>query len=337
LTAEGARASVRDRNMTHELETALHERTSRPSLLDVLDDAVRNAPRNLAALHEDLEERARPHLLRSEVRAGFSRGHLLDVVLYSPLFLDLDDESGSALAEVLVGRLLGERLLDTWIGRVSAVATPARSSLRVLNSTDPKSETFPIRDLAEAVRAAIRGLYTSLPDPCWRAAGAEKWTLFELTPEPADDYAAQDDLVLATTARPEMLKCFLQGARFCSERFSRHDELFCYVKYESSVRSHEKRLAERSRLEDRLSQELGGAQLGAVVGNGFGLKYSYVDLALARSADALPRVLELFARAKAGKRGWLLFCDAELEDRWVPLGRARTPPYGLPASEDAIQ
>jgi hypothetical protein len=316
--------------MSVELELTLRERTSRPSVLDLLDATVTSAPRNLEALLRDLKEAARPHLLRSEARAGFSRGHLLDLVLYSPLFVDLDDDAGSSLAEAVVARLLGDRLLATWVGQVSAVAVPTRSSLRVLNNADGQRDTFPIADLAKTVRAAIRGLYTGLPEPCWHEPSAEKWTMFELSPESADDYAAQDDLVLATTTRPEMLKCFLQGGRFCSERFSRHGELFCYIKYKSRVRSHDKRLAERSRLEDSLAEGLSEQRLGAVVGNGFGIQYAYIDLALA-GPQALRRVRELTAAAKIAAESWLLFCDAELERQWLPLGRAERAPYGVPS------
>ncbi|HEY6562203.1 MAG TPA: hypothetical protein VI072_33275 [Polyangiaceae bacterium] len=317
--------------MSVELELTLRERESRPSVLDLLDTAVSRAPYNLDSLRRDLKDGARPLLLRSEARAGFSRGHLLDVVLYSPLFLDLDEDSSTSLAETFVARLLGDRLLESWIGRVTAVGTPARSSLRVLNSNDGEHETFPIADLAKTVSAAIRGLYAGLPEPCWHQPASEKWTMFELSPETAEDYGAQDDLVLATTTRPEMLKCFLQGGRFSSERFSRHGELFCYIKYKSRVRSHGKRLAERSGLEDCLSAELGAHQLGAVVGNGFGLKYSYIDLALTSAAQALSRVRELCARASLGSESWLLFCDSELEREWLPLGRAKRAPHGLPA------
>lgn len=323
--------------MSHELEHTLRARDVRPSALDLLDAAAAQAPRKLDALARELKDAARPHLLRSEARAGFSRGHLLDVVLYSPLFVDLDEDAGNSLAEAFVARLLGEQLLKTWVGRVSAVGTPARGSLRVLNSAAGERETFPIGDLAKTVRAAVRALYTGLPEPCWHDPSAEKWTLFELSPESAPDYACQDDLVLATTTRPEMLKCFLQGERFCSERFSRHGELFCYVKYKSRVRSHAKRLAERSRLEDSLSEGLGADRLGAVVGNGFGVKYAYIDLALADAPRALGRVRELTAAAKIAGEGWLLFCDTELESQWLPLGAVQRPPYGLPASEHPVE
>ncbi|HMJ16232.1 MAG TPA: hypothetical protein VK524_32685 [Polyangiaceae bacterium] len=319
------------------LEATLRARSAHTPVLDVLETLVRAAPGNLKELLANLPGARREGLLAAQARAGFSRGHLLDIVLYSPLFVDLDEERGNTLAEKLVARLLGERILDSWVGQVTAVATPARSSLRVLNSAESGHETFPIAELAQTVRAAIRGLYTGLPEPCWNDPSAEKWTLFELTPEPASDYAAQDDLVLATTTRPEMLKCFLRGERFCSERFSRHDELFCYVKYKSRVRSHDKRLAERSRLEDAFSGELARQKLGAVVGNGFGVRYSYIDLALGQAASALECVRQIANRKKLASDSWVLFCDTELENQWLPLGRMKREPYGLARSEQSVQ
>jgi hypothetical protein len=45
----------------------------------------------------------------------------------------------------------------------------------------------------------------------------------------------------------------------------------------------------------------------------------YVDLALAASSDAIAAVIETARRANVAERSWILFCDADYADEWVPV------------------
>lgn len=263
-------------------------------------------------------------LSRARARAGFSRGHLLELVLLDPAFGSSRDELAQRTADRAADALLGAQLVDDWIGQVD-VAPLARGGLLEI-AGGANEQSLPLAELQSAVLAAIDGLLAGLPEaPHHARAGAGEWTLFELEPEQADDVAAQNDLVLATTSVPELLKAFLQGLPVYSGRFSRHGELFCYIKLESDGRADEQRLAERSALEDAINAALVKAGAGCVVGNGLGLCHSYIDLAIADLAGAAP----ILRGCVEGQRAWLLFCDSDRAGDWLALVDDGRPPPGL--------
>lgn len=262
-----------------------------------------------------VEQRHSLDLSRARARCGFSRGHLLDVVVYVPGGHGNAEEQ--AAAEDLVELSIGEESFERWVGTVSATPTVRGGPLTVLNANPEAQSAFPVQALPAAIAAAIAGLKQGLSteSPALQSAG-EEWVLFELTPEPAEDYTAQDDLVLASTRLPELKKTFLRGERVFSGRFSGSGELFTYLKYESSAPSAEARLAERAAIEDELGRALRPAQC-ALFGVGLGLRYVYLDLAL-KDADCVEALILPVLRARGvARRAWLLFCDSELEREWV--------------------
>src|SRR5678810_651259 len=93
--------------------------------------------------------------------------------------------------------------------------------------------------------------------------------------------------------------------RFSSARFSRHGELFCYVKARSADRSAADQHAALTALEDAVSQALGERSLGAVVGSGLGVRYSYVDLALGAVEPALDVLRRVAAEQRLSRDCWL--------------------------------
>ena len=261
-----------------------------------------------------------PALAAARARAGFARGHLIDVVVYTPGGLAPRD------AERVVESLLGAELCDDWIGAVDGAAMPRGGPLHVVQSGGDLERTFPLAELPLAVRAAIDGLVSGLPDAPFCAQDRSRaWTLFELEPEPAHDYAAQDDLMLTTTVAPELIKAYLQGLPIYSGRFSRAGELFCYLKLDLAGAPVHEQLAQRRSVEDALDRALVPDGDGCVIGNGLGLRYAYVDLALTRS-EALSRVRDVALAAGAPERSWLLFLDSELDGEWVGVKRATPVP-----------
>jgi len=264
-------------------------------------------------------------LSQARARSGFGRGHLLDVVVYVP------GGTGNAVeteaAELAVRLLLGEELFERWLGRVSATPTVRRGPLTVLNTKRDDEDAFDLALLGEAVHAAVNGLKSGLPARAMAAHGSEEdWLLFELSPEPSPDYAAQDDLLLASTRTPELKKSFLRGEPFFSGRFSRAGELFLYLKYESPSPALEERLREREALEAALSSAL-APDGGALIGTGLGLRYAYLDFAVADVGCVQGRVLGALRSAGIAKRAWLLFYDSELDREWIPVHPDGPPPY----------
>jgi hypothetical protein len=169
-----------------------------------------------------------------------------------------------------------------------------------------------------------------LPDlPLCELGGEQRWTLLELEAERAPDYAGQDDAVLASTFMPEMLKCFLSGSSFSSCRFSRHGELFAYLKFRQKPRDLRAGLAARRVLEDALDAALVTERAGRVVGSGLGVVYAYVDVALSDPARGVSALRSVGNRVGLPEQSWVLFCDTALEAEWVGLRPDGPVPPGV--------
>ena len=252
---------------------------------------------------------------RARARAGFARGHLLDVAIFVPG--GRGDAIETAAAEDLVRLLLGEELFERWVGRVVATPTVRGGLLTVINENADDRTALPLETLPQSVRAAIEGLKLGLPELAF-ARDAADWFAFELEPEPASDYLAQDDLLFCSTRLPELKKCYLRGEPFFSGRFSNSGALFAYLKYECAESAPEQRLSERAALEDLIKRSLPEGQ-GALVGLGLGLRYGYIDVALIDPDCVTKRLLPALRGAPIAKRSWLLFCDSELEHEYVPV------------------
>ena len=257
------------------------------------------------------------------VRAGFTRGHLLELVLSLPGGAGSDEER--ALSERLVWDIAGERRADHWIGAVEVAPAPRNGPLKVL-SVAASEQGFPLAELGASLDAAIAGLTATLPEsPLWEQGGGD-WTMFEVEPEALADYSEKDDLVLAITRVPELLRCYLEGSPFASLRFSRHGELFFHLKYESEGNPDE-RLSRRNALEQRLDSELIAARAGRVVGGGLGLRYSYLDFAFSELELGLRLVAERARAEKLPQRSWLQPFDSELAGEWLEIwSGAEAPP-----------
>jgi hypothetical protein len=263
---------------------------------------------------------------KARARAGFARGHLLDVVVYLPGGRGGAREAEAA--EELVRLLIGEELFERWIGSVVATPTIARGLLSVINENAEDHQALPIETLIDTVRAAIDGLKSGLPElSIDSSADAGGWFAFELEPMPAKDYLAQDDLLFCSTRVPELKKCYLRAEPFFSGRFTNSGALFAYFKFQSAELTPEGRLAERAAFEELIKRSLPEPHGGLVVGLGLGLRYSYIDVALLDPDSVVERVLPALRAAKISKRTWLLFCDSELEHEFVSVYEDSPPPW----------
>ncbi len=112
-------------------------------------------------------------------------------------------------------------------------------------------------------------------------------------------------------------RAFHQDNRFYSERYSRHGEIFCYLKLDGSGGLDEEKFPDRASIEDALNETLIPKCVGCVIGGGTGLLYSYIDLALADVDAAVPLILSRLRAGNINRRTWLLFFDACLGDEWI--------------------
>jgi len=268
-------------------------------------------------------------LSAASVRVGFTRGHLMDLVIRSAAFALAGSAADSAACERLVTLLLGAECRAAWVGSITSVPGPKPSSLRMVGRDDDRFH--PIATLSETIEGGIAGIHGGLDErPYHRFCEQAGWTLLDVEPHATDaECLAQDDLALCSTMLPEMLKCFLQGQPFSSVRFSRNSEIFCYLKYRSDQRTSEVRLAERLALEDALNRALVPGGVGCVVGSGLGLHYSYVDLALTDLDHGAELCARVFEKSAIEGPCWLLFCDSKWSDVWAPLTEDQQSPPGL--------
>src|SRR6187399_3302663 len=134
----------------------------------------------------------------ARVRAGFGRGHLIDVVLALPGGRNTPEEG--VAAEALVELVLGEARRADWVDSVTSLAAPRGGLLKVVQAAADDDRFFPLAELAPSVQAALEGIHAGLPsEPLWALGGEQRWYLFELDVEPAHRYAAQSDVALVST------------------------------------------------------------------------------------------------------------------------------------------
>ncbi len=285
-------------------------------------------PLDIAAAVEDVRARTGKDLANARVRLGFSRGHLLELVVHSPSFGSASDEEGLVAANLISARLLGDELFDDWVGAVDVAPLPRGGSLRVLaDGARPDDATLVLSEVFPAVEAAVRGVDASLPEAPYHAfCERAGWTMLELDPNVASDYPTQEDIALLSTMLPEALKSFLQGARFSSRRFSRHGERFAYAKIDAQHGTVEERHALGLKLEDALNRALVPGRFGCVVGAGLGARYLYLFLAFESFDAGIDVARRRLRKMGVDRRSWLLFCDTGWHREWLGVWDETGPP-----------
>ncbi len=259
----------------------------------------------------------------TRVRVGFVRGHLLELAFAVPGCFGHDDEQALEAATVYAEAVLGEQLLDEWVGSIGVSPAPRGGALRVLDSAGQGAAVTPLVELAGLVERGVQGLLAGLPEAPLSKSDASDWTLLEGEPlrdaSGAPSMRGMDDTLMASTRCPELLKCFLEGSPVSSRRFSRVGERFVYLKLPSAVPLSQ-RPEVRARVELALEPYL--RDDGVVIGNAVGVGHLYVVLALRQLGPALEGLLEC-VEAHPGlfpSGSDLRFLDATWADEWLALG-----------------
>lgn len=283
-------------------------------------------PEDVPHTIEMVEARVGVNITGAVVDAAVGPGRKIDVLFAFPGQPGIDERMAMNAAFVATETLLGEQVLDTWIGGIGLLDGENGSGNRPL----------PLDRAQATVRALIESIQEQLPSVRTKDIGIEEaaWSSLELRPQEADDYAARDDLWLATTTNVEMYQAAVRGFPFASACHSRVGEWFCYLKLDANDVPAEERVPFRSQFEDALNPELLAAGVGCCSGSGTGLRYSYIDLALTDIAKAVPVIRRVLAERRAPLRSWLLFLDSDLEAEWVGV-YADTPPPPTRSDEQA--
>lgn len=266
----------------------------------------------------------------ARARVGVGRGHGVEVVLGSHWFRGADDEEALGAAELLVSTLVGDQVFEHWITGVEVATARRPSPLRVVGQEE-KSLPLALPELQDAVFNAVHRITSSLPEqPYHRFCEHGEWVLFEVSELPQVNVAERPplpDLRMATTMCPEMLKCFLSAAPFASERFSAHDEHFCYLQLRIDG-SEEERLRARTDYEEDLDRILVPGGLGCVVGAGLGDRFMYIVLAVQALDPTISVIVRRLRQLGAARESWIRFCDDKWRDEWVGAYDDTPPPLG---------
>jgi hypothetical protein len=254
-----------------------------------------------------------------QVRPCVGAGHRVDLQFFSPRARHGNDED--ALAEIYVATeaLLGEELLDHWIGAIDVDPLPKAGLLGGMFGKPKPTNMLPLSRLHDTVQAVIQSITDQLqPQPLWQTIASQQWCVYNGQPVEADDYADRDDVLSGGTIDGELAVAMQPHHAFFSGRFSRAKERFCYLKIDGEGGDIQARFEARGALEDAINDALAPRKIGCHIGGATGLRYTYVDLALVDVRQAI-EVLRPLLQGTCSQRSWLLFHDADLCGEWVGI------------------
>jgi hypothetical protein len=267
----------------------------------------------------------------ADFKVRVSRGdqQRVDLKYASAAVADPEDQTALNAAFVATESLLGERVLNHWIGsiQVAPLPRPAKAKSPTGKGAKQRPRLLGLDRLSETVNALIGSMREQLPpSPHCEWVEEAEWTIWELQPKKADDYFDQHDLLVAKSANPPLWTAAHTGGVFCSERFSRCGETFCFVKLDGSEGLAEDGFADKSEIEDALDEVLKPSKLGCHIGGGTGLRYSYIDLAVTDVDKAIHMARRRLQAGKVPRRSWIQFHDSDLAAEWVGIYEDSPPP-----------
>jgi hypothetical protein len=265
--------------------------------------------------------------MRVAVSVGAARR--IDLLFESPACSAPNEGRAHHAAFVAAETLLGEEVLDEWIGAIDVQPVTRVGAIgKLLGRGKSENRFVPLERLKPTVDALIGSMMEQLPEhPFFEETPVEsgddendhrRWSAFELKPAKAEDYAGWDDLMVGISPCQEVWSAAHSDAGFYSKRFSRFGERFCYLKIDGS-QAEGMIFADRSEIEDALNAALVPERGGCSIGGGTGLRYSYVELALIDPAKAIGTIRRVLQGGKAPKRSWLLFHDCEWGEEWMGI------------------
>jgi hypothetical protein len=260
-----------------------------------------------------VQNRAGVDISNVRLAASLAPGRKIDLAFVFSADAALDEDTALQAAFVTTEAILGEQLLDTWIGSINVITDDAADA--------------PLLPLAQAqarVAALVRGSLDRLPKVRRPELAGEMAAVKLDPPHASDDYPACTDLVSASTRDLELFQMVHGGESFASACHSRFGETFCYLKLDAAEAPQEE---PSPPLVEAIDSALRQAGKGCSLGVGVGVRYSYVELALSDIKPAAPILRQVLAAHGAPLRSWLLFHDDDLAAEWIGIyGQAPPPP-----------
>ncbi len=238
--------------------------------------------------------------------------------------------TGSASAEemesqaiLLFSLMMGEARDRAWLGFVEA---EGRGRLGGLLGKARKPATLDVGPLRAAIEDCFAQARDLAPDKAFCDLPLDDREVSAMqSNEPGTGPAPRDDLIVLTSAYPEMTLAQLNAPRFASERFSRFGETFVLAKIAREDERFDD-VAARYDLEERLHAALSASRTGGLVGGAHGADHVYIDLALLNVEVGIETAVETLRAAEVPRRAWILFADPGLEGFAVPVWPDGPPP-----------
>lgn len=268
-----------------------------------------------------------------------------DITLKDKHFKKENKDADIADALTVLTTVLGEEPVDLWINFVmtqplsikkarakSKAASVELETVRFEKEeeeeldesdylTDEKLEPqpfYPLNSLRNVLASRVVELVDELPiERCWER---ELDGFYSLKGSSWEEGLRP----VITTPYPATIFAKERRMLFHSSAFTRHDEVFAYLKM-----TQEQELAHdveaRFELEDKLDRELRKAKAGCVLGGGVGSEAAYIDMIISDLSEAAEILREQAKKAEMPETSWLLFYDTYWVDEWVGMFK-RTPP-----------
>ena len=244
--------------------------------------------------------------------ASINEFNEIDLVFVGDEVKDQDDVDFILNQAFVVAEcMLGEELMDKWIGFIDSAS-----------SVEVNIQLQEITSLEEFVNGLISQVRDSQFD--FQSIAKDSYKAYQLDPQDFADYPAQGDLQNAKTAYPQMWENAHNGESFYSERYAKEGK-FAYLKVEKTEGTGS--FSSKEELGESLNSALLSQQLGGVMGNGEGKKYYYHDLYLKDVPTGIDTITTLLGDKGLTKRAWIHFYDSELAEEWVGVSSESPQPY----------
>lgn len=276
-------------------------------------------PESLDVARAMLESRELAPIDKTMVVVTPNEDCLVDLSFYSKRYKGREDPDAGNSVWVASEVILGEQMIDVWIGDIS-----------VNKGTGKREGAKSLSEMQRAVDEAVAHVQAGLPArPLWQSIDGMAGAVWKLEPIERDEYPRQLDLFVGRSSHQAMWEAAHGDGIFDSRRFSRHGELFCYVKTDGSVDLSGEKFEAKGEMEDAIAAELTKREIGAVVGGGTGLRYSYIDLALSDPDKGIQAVVDVMRDGNMVKETWIQFFDDRYASEWVGVWDESPLPPGM--------
>ncbi len=260
--------------------------------------------------------------------AHIKDSNVVDLEFFSSQFKRDHDQNDQYACFIVCELLLGEEILDKWIGEISTRCLQRPLQEKIINlfgktKHDPAAGSRPADELLQLVTLSKEQILESLPDVPFLSTQFKEFTGMFIQPK-GDELPSRFTF---NTALPNIISTINNKFLFHSETFSKVGEKFCYIKI-ADMENIRATVEARGVLEDRIDAALRRESAGCVFGGGAGPECAFIDLILLDVDKAIPVLREVAKKEAFSDRSWLLFHDTPWTAEWVGLTPSSPVPTG---------